>query len=82
MGPNPNGPPSVNCDRAIRYSRLRVRPVGPVGDFLECCNGSNIILPLILVKEAAQMHCHLHVKYCSFEESLSSVPSTKHQHVY
>ncbi len=30
-----NGPRSVSCDRAIRYSGLRVRSAGPVGDFLE-----------------------------------------------
>ena len=30
-----NGPRSVSCDRAIRYSGLGVRSVGPVGDFLE-----------------------------------------------
>ena len=36
MGPNPNGPRSVSCDRAIRYSGLfGVRSVGPVGDFLD-----------------------------------------------
>ena len=38
MGPNPNGPRSVSCDRAVRYIRysgLGVRSVGPVGDFLE-----------------------------------------------
>ena len=37
MGPIPNGPLSVSCDRAIRYSGyLRVRSVGPtVGDFLD-----------------------------------------------
>ncbi len=35
MGPNPNGPYQVSCDRAIRYSGLGVRSVGPVGDFLE-----------------------------------------------
>ncbi len=35
MGPNPNGPRSVSCDRAIRYSGLGVCSVGPVGDFLE-----------------------------------------------
>ena len=35
MGPNPNGPLSVSCDRAIRYSGFfGVRSVGPVGDFL------------------------------------------------
>ena len=34
-GPNPNGPRSVNCDRAISYSGLGVRSVGPVGDFLD-----------------------------------------------
>ena len=31
MGPNPNGPLSVNCDRALRYSGLG----GPVGDVLD-----------------------------------------------
>ena len=32
MGPNPNGPRSVSCDRAIRYSGFfGVRSVGPVG---------------------------------------------------
>ena len=30
-----NGPRSVSCDPAIRYSGLGVRSVGPVGDFLE-----------------------------------------------
>ena len=36
MGPNPNGPRSVSCDRAIRYSGFfGVRSVGPVGDFLD-----------------------------------------------
>ena len=35
MGQNPNGPRSVSCDRAIRYSGLGVRSLGPVGDFLE-----------------------------------------------
>ena len=37
MGPNPNGPRSVRCDRDIRYSGFfGVRSVGPtVGDFLE-----------------------------------------------
>ena len=35
MGSNPNGPCSVSCDRAIKYSGLGVRSVGPVGDFLE-----------------------------------------------
>ena len=30
-----NGPRSVSCDRAIRYSGLGVRSVGPVGDFLD-----------------------------------------------
>ena len=30
-----NGPTFVSCDRAIRYSGLGVRSVGPVGDFLE-----------------------------------------------
>ena len=35
MGPNPNGPRLVSCDRAIRYSGLGVRSVGPVGDFLD-----------------------------------------------
>ena len=35
MGPNPNGPRSVSCDRAIRYSGLGVRSLGPVGDFLD-----------------------------------------------
>ena len=30
-----NGPRSVSCDRAIRYSGLGVRSVGPVEDFLE-----------------------------------------------
>ena len=44
MGPNPNGPRSVSCDRAIRYSGLGVRSVAPVEDFLEwiidgCCFG-------------------------------------------
>ena len=33
-----NGPRSVSCDRAIRYSGLGVRSVGPVGDFLETIN--------------------------------------------
>ncbi len=35
MGPNPNGPRLGSCDRAITYSGLGVRSVGPVGDFLE-----------------------------------------------
>ncbi len=36
IGPSPNGPRSVSCDRAIRYSGLfGVRSVGNVGDFLE-----------------------------------------------
>ncbi len=35
FGPNPNGPRSVYCDRAISYSGLGVRSVGPVGDFLD-----------------------------------------------
>ena len=36
MGPNPNRPRSGSCDRAIRYSGLGVRSVGPtVGDFLD-----------------------------------------------
>ena len=35
MGPNPNGPRLVSCDRAIRYSGLGVLSVGPVGDFLD-----------------------------------------------
>ena len=36
MGPNPNGPRSVSCDRAIRYSGFfGVRSVGPVEDFLD-----------------------------------------------
>ena len=40
IGPNPNGPRFVSCDRAIGYSGLGVRSVGPtVGDFLE--NGYN-----------------------------------------
>ena len=30
-----NGPRPVSCDRAIRYSGLGVRSVGPVGDFLD-----------------------------------------------
>ena len=30
-----NGPRSVSCDRAIRYSCLGVRSVGPVEDFLK-----------------------------------------------
>ena len=35
MGPNPNGPRLVSCDRATRYSGFfGVRSVGPVGDFL------------------------------------------------
>ncbi len=29
MGPNPNEPRSVSCDRVIRYSGLGVRSVGP-----------------------------------------------------
>ena len=37
MGPNPNGPHLVSCDRAMRYSGLfGVRSGGPtVGDFLD-----------------------------------------------
>ena len=35
MGPNPTGHRSVSCDRAIRYSGIGVRSVGPVGDFLD-----------------------------------------------
>ena len=31
----PNGPRSVSCDRAIRYSGSGVRSVGPVGDFFD-----------------------------------------------
>ena len=30
-----NGPRSVSCDRAIRYSGLGVRSIRPVGDFLD-----------------------------------------------
>ena len=32
---HPNGPRSVSCDRAIRYSGWGVRSVGSVGDFLD-----------------------------------------------
>ena len=35
MGPNPNGPRLVCCDRAVRYSGLGVRSLGTIGDFLE-----------------------------------------------
>ena len=39
MGPYPNGPRSVSCDRAIRHSGLGVPwTVGPVGDFLDLSN--------------------------------------------
>ena len=31
----PTDPVEVSCDRAIRYSGLGVRSVGPVGDFLD-----------------------------------------------
>ena len=37
MGPNPNGPYQISCDRAMRYSGFfGVRgPWGTVGDFLD-----------------------------------------------
>ena len=45
MEPIPNGPRSVSCYRAIRYSGcFGVRSVGPVGDFLE-----------------SETHCHIDV---------------------
>ena len=52
MGPNPNGPRSVSCDRAIRDSGLEIRSVGPVGDFLKkgtaTNNGSLVVAEMIL----------------------------------
>ena len=42
MGPNPNGPRSVSCDRDIRYlGFFGVRSVGPVGDFLDLESDNN-----------------------------------------
>ena len=44
LGPNPNGPRSVSCNRAIRYSGcFGVRSVGPVGDFLYTDEKSKIL---------------------------------------
>ena len=54
MGPNPNGPRSVSCDRAIKYSGFfGVRSfVGPtVGDVLELTTilgGNSMVLKLSL----------------------------------
>ena len=42
MGPNPNGPYQVSCDRAKKILRFFRGPwtVGPtVGDFLDCFHG-------------------------------------------
>ena len=42
MGPNPNGPRTVSCDRDIRYlGFFGVRSVGPVGDFLDLESDNN-----------------------------------------
>ena len=43
MGPNPNGPRSVTCDRAIRYPGSGVLAVGPVVDFLDDSDSSRAI---------------------------------------
>ena len=40
-----NGPRSVSCDRAIRYSGLGVRSVGPVVDFLEHSEDGSKVAP-------------------------------------
>ena len=36
-------PDQVNCDRAIKYSGLGVRSVGPVGDFLDSWEPRNCV---------------------------------------